>query len=402
MSTTEIAVIGGGIVGSSIAWQLALRNSGGVTIYEKDVVAAGASGRTGALLRRHYTNEPEARLAQLGWEIYSGWEETVGGSCGYVPWPVVVTVTTRGDYASNVDLLHQNVAMQNRLGIDSRVISAAELQDLQPYADVSDVDFVSFEPDSGYVDSIEATTSMMQAALRAGASLREGVEVTGIRHSGGRATGVSTSAGDFPADVVVCAAGPWSTRILSTAGIEVPISTIRVQVIIAQRPLELIDPHFIYLDTVAGLFTRPWGPGRSLVGVAGGDQHDEVDPRTADLFNDHAYPPKAIETMARRIPAMREARYLHGHAGLYDMSPDAHPIIGQTSLEGLYLAAGFSGAGFKKAPAVGIALTELIMENGARSADLAPFAPSRFDSDAWRQPWSPTEYRYDCDFGHGL
>lgn len=402
MGSSEIAVIGGGIVGGSIAWQLASRGAGNVTVYEKSVVAAGASGRTGALLRRHYTNEAEARLAQIGWETYINWDERVGGSCGHVPCPVIVTVATKGDYASNVDLMRQNIAMQNRLGIDSRLITAAELQELQPHTYVGDVDYVSYEPDSGYVDSVQATQSMIEAAMRAGATVREESEVTGIRTNGGRVTGISTSDGEFPVDIVICAAGPWSTKIMATAGIEVPISTIRVQIIIAQRPIELVEPHFIYLDTVAGIFTRPWAPGRSLVGVAGGDQHDEVDPNTADLFNDHSYPTLAIESISKRIPAMKNARYLHGHAGLYDMTPDAHPIIGETGVDGLYLAAGFSGAGFKKAPAVGITLAETILDGEARSADLAPFALARFDTDAWKQPWSETEYRFDSDFGHGL
>jgi len=402
MAKSEIAVIGGGIVGGSIAWQLASRGLGNVTIYEKSVVAAGASGRTGALLRRHYTNEPEARLAQLGWETYRNWETVVGGSCGYVPWPVVVTVATKGEYASNIGLLRANIAMQNRVGIDSRLMSADELQQLQPHTFIGDVDYVSFEPDSGYVDSIQATTSMIEAAIGKGAEVLEGVEVRAIEQVGGRVTGISTSSGNRPADVVVCAAGPWSTALLATAGVDVPIDTIRVQIIIAQRPFELVEPHFIYLDTVAGIFTRPWAPGRSLVGVAGGDQHDEVDPNTANLFNDHAYPAKAIEAISRRIPAMKNARYLHGQAGLYDMSADTHPIIGSTGIEGLYMAAGFSGAGFKKAPAVGITLAELIEHGEARSADLAPFALSRFESDAWKRPWSETEYRFDSDFGHGI
>jgi sarcosine oxidase subunit beta len=292
--------------------------------------------------------------------------------------------------------------MQNRLGIDSRLISAEELADLQPYAYVGDMDYVSYEPDSGYVDSIQATISMIEAAARAGATIREDVEVTAVQTTGGRTSGITTSTGSFPADIVVCAGGPWSTALMATAGISVPISTIRVQIIIAQRPIQLLEPHFIYLDTVAGIFTRPWGPGRSLVGVAGGDQHDEVDPNEANLFNDRDYPPKAVAAIARRIPAMKHARYLHGHAGLYDMSPDAHPIIGETGVDGLYLAAGFSGAGFKKAPGVGIALTELIVDGKARSADLAPFALSRFDTSAWKRPWSETEYRFDSDFGHGL
>ncbi len=402
MSGMDIAIIGGGIVGASVGWQLATQNAGNVTIYEKSVIAGGASGRTGALLRRHYTNEPEARLAQLGWETYRHWDERVGGSCGYIPWPVVVTVATRGDNASNIERLHANVAMQNRLGIDSRVISAAEWQELEPFAYTGDVDYVAYEPDSGYVDSIEATTSMIEAAQRAGVTVREGEQVTAISTSGGRVTGISTSDGTRPADVVVCAAGPWSTALMATAGIDLPVSTIRVQIIIAQRPLELATPHAVYLDTVAGIFTRPWGPGRSLVGVAGGDQHDEVDPDRANLFNDLDYPPMALAAISRRIPAMRNGRYLHGHAGLYDMTPDTHPIIGGTDVEGLYLAAGFSGAGFKKAPAVGIALSEEILDGKARSADLAPFALSRFDAETWKRPWTDTEYSYESDFGHGL
>lgn len=402
MANTEIAVIGGGIVGGSIAWQLATRGAGNVTVYEESVVAAGASGRTGALLRRHYTNEPEARLAQLGWETYRDWETRVGGSCGYVPWPVIVTVATKGDYASNVDRMRQNIAMQNRLGIDARLIDANELQQLQPHTYVGDLGYVAYEPDSGYVDSVQATQSMIEAARQAGSTIREGLGVTAIHQTGGRVTGIDTSDGSKPADIVICAAGPWSTKLMATAGVSVPISTIRVQIIIAQRPIELIQPHFIYLDTVAGIFSRPWAPGRSLVGVAGGDQHDQVDPTTADLFNDRDYPARAIEAISRRIPAMKSACYLHGHAGLYDMTPDAHPIIGSAGLEGLYLAAGFSGAGFKKAPAVGIALTELILDGASTSAELVPFDLSRFDTDAWRKPWSETEYCFDSDFGHGL
>lgn len=186
MASTEIAVIGGGITGGSVAWQLAAHGAGHVTVYEKSVVAAEASGRTGALLRRHYTNEPEARLAQLGWEIFSNWDERVGGSCGHVPWPVIVTVATKGEYASNIELMRQNIAMQNRLGIDSRLIDAEEFQELRFHSYVGDVDYVSFESDSGYVDSVQATQSMMEAAVRSGVTFREDSEVIGILTSGGR------------------------------------------------------------------------------------------------------------------------------------------------------------------------------------------------------------------------
>ncbi|MFT4037515.1 MAG: FAD-dependent oxidoreductase [Thermomicrobiales bacterium] len=249
------------------------------------------------------TPTAEARLAQLGWETYANWNERVGGSCGYVPWPVIVTVATEG-VSSNVDLMRQNIAMQNRLGIDSRLITAAELQELQPYSYVGDVDYVSYEPDSGYVDSVQATQSMIS---RDASGRHRPRRERGHRHPDGRwsATGLLTSAGDFPADVVVCAAGPWWTRIMATARVEIPISTIRVQIIIAQRPIELVEPHFIYLDTVAGIFSRPWAPGSSLIGVAAGVARRGRSQRR-HLFNDHAYPDLAIEAISQRIPAMKK------------------------------------------------------------------------------------------------
>ena len=152
----------------------------------------------------------------------------------------------------------------------------------------------------------------------------------------------------------------------------------------------------------AGCFTRPWAPGRSLLGIAGGDQHDPVNPDNFVLGNDSDYPEKAKSAVARRIPAMSRSQYLHGHAGLYDMSPDAHPIMGAAGPEGLIVACGFSGAGFKKGPAVGQCLAELIVDGRANLVDLDPFRLSRFDATGWEKPWSETEYAFTSDFGHKL
>jgi sarcosine oxidase subunit beta len=400
IDSTDVAIIGGGIMGASIAWHLARRGAGRVSLFERGTVASGASGKTGALLRRHYSNRPEAELAQRSFQVFANWSAVVGGDCGYVPSPIVVTVDTGPGRESNLDRLHRNVALQNSLGIDSRVISAAELRELQPFARFDDVVVAAFEPTSGYVDAVAATRSMAKAAIRAGVSVHEGRPVVSIRVKQCRVAGLETDDGFVPTGTVVCAAGPWSTALLATAGVTVPIETLRVQIAIVHRPLDLDEPHFVYVDTVAGMFCRPWGHGRSLIGVGGGDQHDTADPDRYDERNDPAYPPAAIAAAARRIPAMSRAVYLHGHAGLYDMTPDAHPIIGATAVEGLYVVAGFSGAGFKKGPAVGQCLAELICDGAAATVDLTPFRLSRFDTDDWQQPWSDTEYVFTSDFGH--
>jgi sarcosine oxidase subunit beta len=389
-------------MGVSAAWQLARKGTGRVLLLERATLAAGATGKTGALLRQHYTNEPEALLAHRSFEVFSNWAETVGGDCGYVPHGLVVTIDMGPGNEANADRMRKNVALQNRLGIDSRVVTAAELKELQPFANVDDIVIAAYEPVTGYVDSIAACRSMAAAAVRAGVEIRSRTYVTGFETDGSRVLGVRTSEGSIAANAVICAAGPWSTKLMATAGVELPVSALRVQIAIVHRPFELDEPHFVYLDTAAGMFTRPWGAGRSLIGVGGGDQHDEVDPDHYDERNDLDYPEQAIRAAAKRIPAMADAVYLHGHAGLYDMSPDAHPIIGQTAVEGLYIAAGFSGAGFKKGPAVGRCLAELIVDGRSALVDLEPFRLSRFDSPDWDQPWSDTEYVFSSDFGHKL
>ena len=400
--TADVVVIGGGIMGTSTAWHLAQRGAGGVVLLERRTIAAGASGWTGALLRRHYTNLPEATLAHHSHLTFRNWGEIVGGSCGYEPHGLVVTVDQSPEVVGNVELLARNVAVLRSIGVETEVITADELKGLQPWCSVADIQTAAYEPNSGYADAPLATRSMADAAEGEGATILEWVETACIRTDGTRVTGVETSHGVIATNSVVLAAGPWSTRLAATARVRLPIETIRVQIAIVHRPRELTEPHFVFLDMAAGCFTRPWAPGRSLLGVAGGDQHDQVDPDSFSLGNDPDYPEQAKAAVARRIPAMSRAQYLHGHAGLYDMSPDTHPIIGPAGPDGLIVACGFSGAGFKKGPAVGQCIAELITGGESTLVDLTPFSLSRFDGPDWKEPWSETEYAFTSDFGHKL
>jgi sarcosine oxidase, subunit beta len=400
IGAADVVVIGGGIMGLSTAWNLARRGAGKIVVLERAVVAAGATGKTGALLRQHYSNEPEARLAHLSLQVFKNWSEIIGGDCGYDPTGLVFTVEMGPGGEENAGRLRRNVAMQNSIGIDSRVVTPAELKELQPFGAFDDLTIAAYEPASGYVDSIATARTLAHAAIREGVKLRERTGIRSIKTVGDRIAGVETDDGLIATNTVVCAAGPWSTSLLAGVGVAIPVTALRVQIAIVQRPLDLEPPHFVYLDTINGMFCRPWGPGRSLIGVGGGDQHDEVDPENYDARNDPGYGELAIAAGSKRMPAMANGQYLHGHAGLYDMSPDAHPIIGLTPLEGLYLAAGFSGAGFKKGPAVGQCLAELIVNGASTTADLTPFRLTRFDVDGWQAPWGPDEYVMTSDFGH--
>jgi glycine/D-amino acid oxidase-like deaminating enzyme len=399
-ASTEVAIIGGGIVGTFLAWQLTRRGVRDVIVLEEKTVASGASGKTGALLRQHYTNPTEAKLAHAGLETFRQWSDLVGGDCGFVQSGIVITFPADATAAENIDRLGRNVAMQRSLGIDSRVLTPGELQSLQPFVRVDDLAGAAYEATSGYVDAIAATRSVAVAAERGGARVIEHCGVAAIETVGDRVTGVRTTGGIVATNTVVYAGGAGSIDLLDHVGVRVPIEAIRVQVAIVHRPLALDAPHAAFIDIAAGMFCRPWGPGRTLIGLSGGDQHDPVDPARYDERNDPSYPAKAIAAVGCRMPAMAGAAYLHGHAGLYDMTPDTHPILGASDRDGLLLAVGFSGAGFKKAPAVAQCLAELIVDGRASLVDLAPFRLDRFSDGSWTLPWSDSEYILASDFGH--
>jgi sarcosine oxidase subunit beta len=396
----EVVIIGAGVMGASLAFHLTRLGVRDILILEKKHVAAGASGKTGALLRQHYSNVPEATLVHRSVQVFKHWREIVGGACGYDGSGLIATVYQTGPDDPNVARMYANVAMQRRIGIETEVITAEQLRELQPFDRVDDLVYAAYEAEGGAVDAIATTRSLIAAAEQHGARLREGVTVTAIRTASGRAAGVETSDGPVDASVVVCCANAWSAPLLATAGVTVPIEVMRVPVAILERPPAMAAGHMAYVDTAAGIFCRQWKPGQTLMGVATAEHHSYVNPDTYDETVDATYGAAAIAQIATRMPPMRDARYLTGWAGLYDMSPDTHPILDRApDVAGLFLMVGFSGAGFKKAPAIGECMAQVII--GEQPAvDLTPFRLARFDDDSWRQPWSENEYVFTTDFGH--
>jgi sarcosine oxidase, subunit beta len=394
--TTEAIIIGAGVMGASLAYHLTRAGMTHVTVLDKKGLCGGMTAKSGALVRMHYTNEPEARMAFAALPYFQHWQEIVGGECGFTRTGFVVTVTP-----DNAERLRKNVEMLQRIGVTTSVITAQELQELQPFARVDDLTVAAYEPESGYADPRATTAAFMQHAQRQGATLREGVRVTAIRTAGGRVIGVDTSAGPIDAAIVVVMAGPWSDGLLKTADIDLPLTPQRAQIAFYRRPAELAKGHMVFIDGALGTYFRPHGAELTLIGVGHWKPEPPPDPDAYDEANDPDFIPAAQLKVARRIPALQRAAYAHGHAGIYDVSPDTRAVLDRApGVDGLYIAAGFSGTGFKISPAVGACMAELITRGHATFVDITPFRFSRFEEN--RPIRGPHEYVLPADFGHRL
>src|SRR5256712_2785351 len=225
---------GAGVMGASLAFHQTSDGMQNVLVVDKKGLCGGMTAKSGALVRMHYTNDSEARMAFASLRYFQHWGDMIGGACGFTRTGFIMTVSP-----DNAERLRQNVTMLQHVGVNTQVITAQELRELQPACQVGDLVVAAYEPESGYADPRATTTAFMQRAQQQGAMLREGVMVTGLRTAGGRVVGVDTNEGPIDAPIVVVMAGPWSDRLLKTAGITFPITTQRAQIAFYERPAAL-------------------------------------------------------------------------------------------------------------------------------------------------------------------
>jgi len=400
MARPDVIVVGAGVVGCSLAFHLA-RSGARVTVFEKGrEVCSGMSARSGALLRMHYTFAPEAELAWKSLRYFANWEDIVGGDaerrgCGFVRTGFAIVVGP-----PNVERLRAYVAMLRAVGVDTAAIEPAELRSIEPAINVDDVALAAYEPQSGYADPVAATRSMAEAAARHGAVFRTGAMISAIDAAGGRARGVVDASGArHGADAVCVMAGPWTDRLLKPLGAAIGIRAERAQIAFFKRPASL--SHCGCIDTISGSYFRPQGDAETLIGLGDVKAEYEPDPDSFREDNDADFVTEVAERLTHRVPAMAGAGYSRGHAGIYDVSPDSRAVIGPVPGTGsLYVAAGFSGTGFKTAPAVGAAMAELIIDGRSTTVDLRPFGFARLREG--RPIRGEHEYLMGANFGHKL
>jgi sarcosine oxidase subunit beta len=375
MSTpADVIVVGGGINGASIAFNLA-KEGLKVTLIEKDFIAAGPTGRSSAIIRQHYSHDVTARMALRSLHIFQNFDEVVGGDADFHQTGFLLAARPE-----DVEQLEANVALQQAVGINTRIVSPQEVKELEPHISIQGIAAAAYEPESGYADPAATTTAYAGRAKELGARLQLDTRVRSLLVEGGRVTGVDTDRGTFQAGAVVVAAGPWTPLISETVGIQLPIRASRHQVATYRRPDDF-DRHMVFAGFADEVYIRPETGQLMLVGsIEPEEAEDEVaDPDSFNERVDFDIVADFSERVARRYPVMERGSSAGGWASLYDITPDWHAIMGSLSgVEGLYCAAGTSGHGFKLGPAVGEMMADLIINGEKPEADINMFSFNRF------------------------
>jgi sarcosine oxidase subunit beta len=383
--TADVVVIGGGINGCSSAYHLARRGAGKIVLVERRHVASGPTGRSSGVVRQHYTTETLSAMARDSVRTFERFGEEVGGDAGFVQCGVVVLAA-----GENASLLASTVEMHQRIGIEESLLTADALKAMDAQLFHEDIACGAWDRAGGYADPTLAANSYADAAKRLGVEVLARTTVTALRVEEGRVAGVTTDQGDIASGVVVNVAGPWGAALAASVGVEIPLTVTRHPVVIMQRPLAWRSRTPVWGDLIGGWYFKPDGDSGMMVGSVQ-DDHRSVDADTYADVPTHEEIDAASSAILRRFPVMQEGTVRKGWAGVYDVTPDSQPVIDRIDgVPGLLCAFGFSGHGFKIAPAVGRIVSELVVDGACRSYDISMFRHDRFK----RGDLHPGRYRY--------
>ena len=372
MSTTaDVVVVGGGVVGCSAAYHLAAAGAGDVLLLERaSAVGTGSTGACAGGFRFQFSSRINVELSLASVPMIVGFAEAHGLPLDVVQDGYLFLIR---DEAAR-DRFAAAAEMQRSLGVDARVLTTDEAAELVPGISREGVIAATYCPHDGIADPGGLTQGYATLAARAGATLRTDTEVTGITLDGGRVAGLGTSTGDVATRTVVNAAGPWAGALASSAGLALPLEPIPRMVATTGPFSGAPRRRTLLIDAETSFYLHREGPG-VLMGMGGVDERPSLDLRVDERFVAEDLLPTAV----RVFPPLAEAGIARTWAGLYEMTPDRHPIIGPSPVDGLWLANGFSGHGFQHAPVVGLLLAEMIVGGGARTVDVSSLGLDRFE-----------------------
>ncbi len=366
--TAAVAIIGGGIMGVSTAYHLAKRGISDVVILEKDLLAQATTGLSVGGIRQQFSLPANIRLAQHSVRVFEHFEDEFGvdinfRKAGYLF--LARSEKTWKDFLSSVEI-------QRKYGVTVEVLSPEEIMHRWPYLNVSDLKGGTFGPEDGYTDPYLVAMGFASSARKLGVRIEEETKVTGIKVASGRIEGIETAKGPILTPVVVNAAGPWGGEVARMAGLDLPVRPFRRQVFMTKSFDAIPKPVPMVIDQDVTFYFRGEEPGL-LMGMS-----DRDEPSSFNTHVDRGFMEKVIEEAVHRAPVLEKAKILRGWGGLYTITPDDNPIIGEApDIKGFFCAVGFSGHGFQQGPAVGLILSELILDSHTHF-DLKSFLYDRF------------------------
>jgi sarcosine oxidase, subunit beta len=373
----EVVIVGGGIVGASIAYHLAEAGSTNVLVVEREPhLGRGSTGKSMGGVRAQFSTEINIRLSIYALDFFARFEEATGWPSGYRPQGYLFVATNE----KHLDYLRANHLLQVACGVKTvELLSPAEVLRRMPHLRSDDILGGSFSSTDGFVDPYSVMTGFMQRATERGVRLWKGAEVTAVLQDSQGIAGVDTTRGQVATRTVVNAAGPWAAQVAALAGVELPVQPLR-RMLVPTEPFPVIAREApMTIDMATGFHFRPEGLGVLLAWN---------DPEETPGFNvnfDPAFIEKILLRAVDRVPCFEalEVNPKRAWAGLYEMTPDHYPILGPVpKVPGLFLANGFSGHGVMHSPATGKVLADLILHGrsdliDARALDLARFAEGR-------------------------
>jgi sarcosine oxidase subunit beta len=381
--TYDVGVVGGGVIGAAIVHALSAQGIRSLLI-EARHVGAGATGSSSAVVRVHYTNPHEARLALYSTRVFQEWADRIGGECGYRRTGLLRIVAP-----DDADRMRRNVDLLQRLGANVELLSAHHVAALDPLLTSEGIGAAAFEPDGGYADASRTADEFVRAAQRNGATVVSRTPVRRILADEKGVTELETDAGRIPVGAVVVACGAWSAPLLAPLGIHLNLRSKLIRSGFIQ-PSE--SPKLTVMDDSVGTYFKPEGKGIEF----GLHYTWDVEPVEHPMNVPTDEVADGVRHIARRAPAFADAGIVRGWGAVDAFTPDGAALIGPVlSIPGLYVATGFSGTGFKIAPAVGVGVSDLITGATTELTEVDAFRPERFtegallttDSDYRRAPW---------------
>ena len=373
----DAVVVGAGITGASTAYHLKKRGVERVLLTERDAPAAGGTGKSAAVIRQHYSTPLLVRLTQASIGMFAAMTDELGQDGGYVAsgWCFLISQAMRAG-------AEQNIAMQQGLGVDTRLLDEAEIDERMPWLNPDGVAAVAYEPEGGYADPVQATEAYVGAFRNLGGSFRQKTPARALVREGERITGILTDDEAISAGAVVNAAGPWARFLAESGGLDLELRSVREQDTVWEARPGRPVPEVSVSNGVDAIYLRPLGEGRFVLGRGFPKDYVDVDPYNYKMTADDDFIAVVQERAEHRFPPLAGMRLVTAYAALYDVTPDWYPFTGpRTGLDGYYDASGGSGHGFKIGPAIGKELADWIVD-GAAAEDFAALSYDRLGKGA--------------------